>query len=179
MKCSTRRHDVPLCPVRKPLPWAAGWLGSMVIVVLSVSCPVPAVSDDSRHLNELGALGPAEHAAFAVGSEEGTGHMLRRGTELIAAWPNEEGDIVTRRRRDDGEWSDSANVTGAAPRRPGEVWDAPRVVAGPDGNAWLVYRSQVRRRLFFHRWLGGQWGPRIDGPAIHHVDPRVTAEFEE
>jgi len=183
---TTCKHDVTVCPLCiwpgcgvSRMPWETGWLWWMAIVVLSVSCPSPAVCDDWRHVDELRALDPVAHAAFAVDLEKRTGHVLRRGTEFIAAYPNEEGDIVTRRRRAVGAWSDSANVTGAAPRREGEVWDAPRLVAGPDGNAWLVYRSEVRRRLLLHRWLGGQWGPRIDGPAIHHVDPRVTAEFEE
>ncbi|MCH2127074.1 MAG: hypothetical protein MK165_19940 [Pirellulaceae bacterium] len=162
-----------------PRVWRFGWIGSPAIAVFAVIFATPTAADDTRYLDALRGLDQAAEVAFAPHNEKRTGHLLRHKDELIAAYPNGEGDIVTRRHRVAGKWSLTTNVTEAALRREGEVWDMPRLVAGPDGNPWLVYRSEVRRRLFFHRWLGEQWGPRLDGPAIHDVNPQITGEFEE
>ena len=162
-----------------PMRRGSGRLLSTIIFAIALAGPIEADGYEWPQLDKLRALDPAARAAFTVAVKNRTGPALRRNTEVSVASPSKKGDIVTRRRRADGKWSAVANVTATALRRAKEVFDAPRLVDGPDGNVWLVYRSQVRRRLFLHRWLSEQWGPRIDGPAIHHVDPRVTAEFEE
>jgi hypothetical protein len=139
---------------------------------------LPLDSDVRRRIQELCEQYPKGAQAFFSEEPSTAAAVLRHGETLFAACSDSGGDVVTWIRSPDS-WSSPLNVTKAAPRRKNERWDQPRLVSGPDGNVWLVYRSEVRRRLFLHRWLGEQWGPRIDGPAIHHVDPMVTAEFEE
>ena len=55
----------------------------------------------------------------------------------------------------------------------------PSLVAGPDDCVWIAYRSEVRRRVFLHRWLGESWGPRIDGRVIFRVSPLADGSFNE
>ena len=139
---------------------------------------LPLDSDAQRRIQELYQQYPEAAQAFFNEEQATALAVLRHGETLFAAWSESDGDLVTSILGPD-RWSRPLNVTKAAPRRKNERWDQPRLVSGPDGNVWLVYRSEVRRRLFLHRWLGEQWGPRIDGPAIHHVDPQVTGEFKE
>ncbi|NUQ62709.1 MAG: hypothetical protein HUU20_09480 [Pirellulales bacterium] len=64
--------------------------------------------------------------------------------------------------------------TAAYPRRPDERWQEPVLIDGSDGQPWLFYRSNVRRFLYYHRWLGDGWGPRYDGRGFYFVDPDST-----
>ena len=79
--------------------------------------------------------------------------VLRHNDALFVAYETACGNIVSRIFAGK-QWSPTVHVTADFPRRNGERWDMPKLVSGPDGNVWLAYRSQVRRRIFFHRWLG-------------------------
>ena len=69
--------------------------------------------------------------------------------------------------------------TASYPRRKGERWDEPVLIAGPDGQPWLFYRSSVRRFVYYHRWLGEDWGPRYDGRGFYFADPDAQNAFLE
>jgi len=104
--------------------------------------------------------------------------VLRHNDALFVAYETACGNIVSRIFAGK-QWSPTVHVTADFPRRNGERWDMPKLVSGPDGNVWLAYRSQVRRRIFFHRWLGESWGARIDGRGIFWVRPQPNGAFDE
>ncbi len=162
---------------------------SIIILTLTLGSTVDAVADQPigdisidqeiwARVKELAETDRDVRQAFERSDGEISGAILRHGGELFAAYTTEKGDIVTRRFVD-GDWNSPLTVTQDAPRRGGERWDMPRLIQGPDDAVWLAYHSQIRRRIFFHRWLGDMWGPRIDGRGIHHVNPTATGEFDE
>jgi len=100
----------------------------------------------------------------------------------------EEGDTYSARTTEAGEIATEMIVggkricrspTAAYPRRQGERWEEPVVIVGPDAVPWLFYRSSVRRFVYYHRWLGDDWGPRCDGRGFYFVDPDHTNSFSE
>jgi len=129
-------------------------------------------------LATLGELDADARSAFDAVETAPAGAVLRLGERVFAAYEDKGGDIVSRVLNGD-EWGPRVAVTRAAPRRQGERWDQPRLILGPDDAVWVAYRSEKRRRVFCHRWLGEAWGPRIHGPAIHHVCPASNAQFDE
>ena len=154
-------------------------LGSTVNAVADQ--PIGGISVDQEmwaRVEELAKTDGEVRQAFERSDGKTSGAILRRGGELFAAYATKKGDIVTRRFFD-GDWSAPLSVTQGAPRRDGELWDMPRLIQGPDDAVWIAYHSQIRRRIFFHRWLGDLWGPRIDGRGIRHVNPTPTGEFDE
>ena len=116
--------------------------------------------------------------AFGPPAATTSGSVLQSGDTVFVAYETAGGDIVSRRFVSNA-WSPPAPVTANAPRRGGERWDMPSLVAGPDDSVWIAYRSQVRRRVFLHRWLGESWGPRSDGCGIFAVRPSASGEFNE
>jgi len=155
------------------------WLFVSALLLSSLASAADRTDSELwQKLEELRVEDSDAKDAFIRQSEERTGSVVRYGDEVFAAFPDRQGNIITRVRSGAG-WSDPVNATNDYPRRVDENWDQPRLVTGPDETIWLVYRSQVRRRLFLHRWLGEQWGPRIDGPAIHFVSASASARFEE
>ncbi len=162
---------------------------SLITVSLTFGATVNAVADQPlggisvdremwAKVEELAKTDRDVRRAFERSDGKIFGAILRRGGGLFAAYATDQGDIVTRRFVD-GDWSSPLSVTQDAPRRDGERWDMPQLIDGPDDVIWIAYRSQIRRRIFFHRWLGDMWGPRIDGRGIHHVNPTATGEFDE
>jgi len=129
-------------------------------------------------LERLAEIDDDARKAFDTSASGTSGSVLQSGDTVFVAYETTDGDIVSRRTVD-GAWSPPAPVTANAPRRDGERWDVPSLVVGPDDNIWIAYRSEVRRRVFFHRWLGEDWGPRIDGLGIFRVSPSASGIFDE
>jgi len=129
-------------------------------------------------LEQLAEIDDDVRKAFDTAAATTSRSVLRSGGTVLVAYETAEGDIVSRRFAD-GAWSPPAPVTMEAPRRDKERWDMPNLVAGPDDSVWIAYRSEVRRRVFLHRWLGESWGPRIDGRGIFHVRPSASGQFNE
>jgi hypothetical protein len=162
---------------------------SLIILSLALGLTVNSVADQPiggisvdqqmwARVEELAKTDRDVRQSFERSDGKISGSILRRGGGFFAAYADEKGDIVTRRFVA-GDWNSPLSVTQDAPRRDGERWDMPRLIQGPDDAVWLAYHSQIRRRIFFHRWLGDMWGPRIDGRGIHHVNPTATGEFDE
>ena len=120
----------------------------------------------------------ARNAFARSESKAHPGALLQRGDTAFVAYETAGGDIVSRVFAA-GNWSPPVHVTSGSARRDAERWDMPKLVSGPDDSVWLAYRSQVRRRVFLHRWLGESWGARIDGRGIFQVRPRSNGEFDE
>ena len=135
-------------------------------------------ADLRASLTQLAEVDDDARKAFDTSAATTSGSVLRSGGAVFVAYETAEGDIVSRQNVK-GAWSPPAPVTANAPRRDGERWDMPRLVAGPDESVWIAYRSTVRRRVFFHRWLGEDWGPRMDGRGIFRVSPTASGVSDE
>ena len=129
-------------------------------------------------LEQLAEIDDDAGKAFGGADVTVSGTVLRSGDTVFVAYETAGGDIVSRRIID-GAWSAAVGVTKGALRREGERWDMPRLVVGPDESVWIAYRSEVRRRVLLHRWLGEGWGPRIDGRGIFRVRPSASGVFDE
>ena len=129
-------------------------------------------------LEQLAEIDDDARKAFDTTAAKTSASVLQSGDTVFVAYETADGDIVSRQNVDSA-WSPPVLVTTNAPRRDGERWDMPRLVAGPDESVWIAYRSVVRRRVFFHRWLGQDWGPRIDGRGIFRVRPSASGVSDE
>ncbi len=129
-------------------------------------------------LEQLAKIDEDARKAFEPAAAKTSRSVLQLGDTDFVAYETAAGDIVSRQFAA-GVWSPPAPVTAGATRRDGERWDMPSLVAGPDDAVWIAYRSQVRRRVFLHRWWGETWGPRIDGRGIFHVRASASGEFNE
>jgi len=129
-------------------------------------------------LEELARIDGEARKAFGPSAATTARSVLQTADTIFVAYETAGGDIVSRRLTGNA-WRPPDAVTADAPRREGERWDMPRLVAGPDDSVWIAYRSQVRRRVFLRRWSGESWGPRIDGRGIFGVRPAANGEFDE
>ncbi|NQT36757.1 MAG: hypothetical protein HQ581_04665, partial [Planctomycetes bacterium] len=129
-------------------------------------------------LEQLAEVDDDAGKAFGTSAATTSGSVLQHGDTVLVAYEAADGDVVSRQFVESA-WSPPVPVTASAPRRDGERWDMPSLVAGPDDCVWIAYRSEVRRRVFLHRWLGESWGPRIDGRGIFCVSPSADGSFGE
>jgi len=122
-------------------------------------------------LEQLAKIDEDARKAFGPAAVKTSRSVLQLGDMDFVTFETAGGDIVSRQYVG-GVWSPRAPVTAGAPRRDGERWDMPSLVAGPDDSVWIAYRSEARRRVFLHRWWGESWGPRIEGAAFSMSVPR-------
>lgn len=124
----------------------------------------------------VGALCGALWRGVSVAADQpaGSGQDGRK----FSAHITDAGEVVTEITTDGKRIS--LSPTASYPRRKGEKWEQPTLLMpGPDGQPWLFYRSSVRRFVYYHRWLGDDWGPRHDGRGFYFVDPDHTNAFSE
>jgi len=129
-------------------------------------------------LEQLATIDDEARKAFGPSAATTGRSVLQTADTVFVAYETAGGEIVSRRLTGNA-WGPPDAVTADSPRRDGERWDTPSLVAGPDDTVWIVYRSQVRRRVFLRRWSGESWGPRIDGRGIVGVRPAANGEFHE
>jgi len=129
-------------------------------------------------LEQLAKIDDEAGKAFGPSAATTARSVCQTADTVFVAYETAGGEIVSRRLTGN-TWSPPDAVTADSPRREGERWDMPSLVAGPDNTVWIGYRSQVRRRVFLRRWSGESWGPRMDGRGIFGVRPAANGEFNE